>query len=132
MAGGHDFRTQIAQRSVPPVPRIWGPGITDDLGLALDARNDLTIDKSACGDFCPVDRSGDKRSLARVFIADAPRTLFFELNGAGPRAYALPPHERRPVRGDPVLPPHGQRPVRGDPGLGYFLALPRTALIGYK
>jgi hypothetical protein len=27
---------------VPPVPRVWGPGITDDLGPALDARNDMT------------------------------------------------------------------------------------------
>jgi len=33
------------------------------------------------------------------------------------RNRGLPPHGRRPVRGDPGLPPHGRRPVRGDPGL---------------
>src|SRR5208337_1596956 len=30
------------QRGCPRVPRLRGPGITDDLGLALDARNDMT------------------------------------------------------------------------------------------
>jgi hypothetical protein len=29
-----------------------------------------------------------------------------------------PPHEPRPVRGDPGPPPHKPRPVRGDPGAG--------------
>jgi len=46
-AGGHDLRRQIVQPRVPPVPRIWGPGMTNDLGLALDARNDMTLHKSA-------------------------------------------------------------------------------------
>lgn len=30
---------------MPPVPRIWEPGMTDDLGFALDAWNDRSLHK---------------------------------------------------------------------------------------
>ena len=33
-------------------PRIWEPGMTDDLGLALDARNDMTVHMAVCDDLC--------------------------------------------------------------------------------
>ena len=58
MAGGHDLKGQIVQLRVPPAPRIWGPGITDDLGLALDARNEMTLHKSARGDLCACEGCG--------------------------------------------------------------------------
>src|SRR5258708_27766899 len=45
VARGHDLRgqivqlrAQIVQLGVPPVPRIWEPGMTDDLVLGLDVR----------------------------------------------------------------------------------------------
>ena len=33
-------------------PCIWEPGMTDDLGLALDARNDMTVHMAVCDDLC--------------------------------------------------------------------------------
>jgi len=37
----------------------------------------------ACGDLCRGERSGDERLRARGSIAAAPRTLLFDLSGAG-------------------------------------------------